>query len=348
MKQDIKDKYLAINQYDVVANYIKGANKLVLSSHTSPDGDTLGSVLGLYHFLKELGIESEMICPDPAPDFLSWMPGYHHIHIFSEESDKVENLIQSADVILHIDYNAFHRTGDKLQLLFEAAKASHLMIDHHPHPQQGFAAYVSDTSACSTAQLVYELTKMMALNTLLNKNAAECLYVGLITDTGSFSYGMKDEKPYLMAADLVKAGIDDRRIHQFVYSNNTSQRIKLLGYALSEKLVILEEEHWAYISLEKHELDKFNYQAGDIEGLVNYALSIKGIKMAVLLTEKEEKIRMSFRSKDSFAVNEIARTYFEGGGHLNAAGGNSFENMSTTILKLRNTIKKYSKELKSQ
>jgi phosphoesterase RecJ-like protein len=347
MKQEIKDKYLAINQYDKVATYIKGADKLILSSHSNPDGDTLGSVLGLYHFLQEMGISSEMICPDPAPDFLSWMPDYSKIHIYSEEPKKVEELILSADVIVHIDYNAFHRAGDKPQQLFESAKASHLMIDHHPLPQEGFAAYVTDTSACSTAQLIYELSKVMLPNTLLNKNTAECLYVGLITDTGSFSYGMVDEKPYLMAADLVKAGVDDRRIHQFVYNNNTSQRIKLLGFALSEKLVILEDEHWAYISLEQAELNRFNYQAGDIEGLVNYALSIKGIKMAVLLTERDDKIRMSFRSKDSFAVNDIARRYFDGGGHLNAAGGNSYVNMEATIQKLKSTMLEYLEELKS-
>ncbi len=150
MKQEIKDKYLAINQYDKVATYIKGADKLILSSHSNPDGDTLGSVLGLYHFLQEMGISSEMICPDPAPDFLSWMPDYSKIHIYSEEPKKVEELILSADVIVHIDYNAFHRAGDKPQQLFESAKASHLMIDHHPLPQEGFDAYVSDTSACNS------------------------------------------------------------------------------------------------------------------------------------------------------------------------------------------------------
>lgn len=332
------------NNYTDIAKYLKSAKNLVISTHTNPDGDTLGSALGLYHFLKTMQIEAQLIGADPAPDFLSWMPGYKNFSVYKSNPEQVEQIISQADVIIHIDYNAYHRTGKDLETLFSKSNATDLMIDHHPHPQQGFQAYISDTSACSTAQLVYNLILYMSGSSQFSMEAASCLYVGLMTDTGSFSYAMADEKPYLMAADLVKSGVDDRWIHQQVYSNNTYDKLRLLGYALSEKLVVISNENWAYISLEKHELDRFNFQPGDNEGLVNYALSIQGIKAAVLLTEKEDLIRMSFRSKDDFAINHIAKEHFDGGGHRNAAGGNSFLSMKETVDQLKSVMTKMSKE----
>lgn len=327
------------NDYKGLELYIRKAKNLVLCTHSNPDGDTLGSCLGLYHFFKSIGIESQIISPDPSPSFLNWMPGYKQVYIYQSDKEKADQIINHADVILHVDYNAMHRTGDDLSLALQKAnQAKHIMIDHHPNPESGFKAYVSDVSACSTAQLAYQLTQEISDSSLLNMEAATCLYVGLITDTGSFSYGMVDEKPYLIAAELVKAGIDDKWIHEKVYSNNTLNRLKLLGYALSEKLVVNKDQEWAYISLEQQELEKYNYQAGDTEGIVNYALSIEGVKAAILLTHRNDKIRLSFRSKGNFAINSIARTHFNGGGHVNAAGGNSILSMEETIEKLKNVM----------
>lgn len=335
-----------INDYSGLELFLRKAKSLVLCTHSNPDGDTLGSSLGLYHFLKTIGIDSKIISPDPSPDFLSWMPGYNEVCVFQENEEECLRIIDEADLIMHIDYNAFHRTGEQLSLILEKANhANHILIDHHPNPAKGFDAYVSDISACSTAQLVFKLTQKISGGSLLPKDSATCLYVGIITDTGSFSYGIKNEEPYLIAAQLVKSGIDDRYIHEKVYSNNTLNRLKLLGYALSEKLVVLDQEAWAYIRLEKRELEKYNYQAGDTEGIVNYALSIMGVKAAVLLTQKNNKIRLSFRSKGDFAVNKIANQEFEGGGHLNAAGGNSSLSMEETIAKLRKVMSLYKKEL---
>lgn len=332
-----------ISNYTEVSNLLKSGGNVLISTHKSPDGDTIGSALALYHFLDAIGIKSQIIGVDPAPDFLSWMPGYVTFVNNTENPTQVQQLISDANVIVHVDYNAYHRVGDEIEKHFEKAKAKDVMIDHHPNPQQGFDAYVSDVSACSTAQLVYNLIIHMSASSIMNKESATCLYVGLITDTGSFSYGMNDEQPYLLAADLVKSGIDDKWIHQQVYSNNTYDRLRLLGYALSEKLKVVEQEQWAYISLEKDELKRFNFQPGDNEGLVNYALSIKGIKAAVMLTEKDDLIRISFRSKDDYAINQIARDHFEGGGHKNAAGGNSYQSMSATIEKLRLVMTEFSK-----
>ncbi len=334
------------NNYKGIKDAVFQAKNIVLSTHANPDGDTLGSALGLYHFLKTLDIHATLVCPDVAPDFLSWMPSYDQFIIHKNNPVVFNQLILDADLIVHIDYNAFHRTGDDVAEIFEnTSKAKHIMIDHHPNPADGFAAYISDPSACSTAQLVYQFTQFVEPNVLMTPSSATCLYVGLITDTGSFNYGMTDEKPYLIAAALVKSGIDDRLIHEKVYSNNTLDRLKLLGYALSEKLYINTEEKWAYISLTKEELEKYNYQAGDTEGIVNYALSINKVMAAVLMTEKNEKIRLSFRSKGKFPVNKIARDYFEGGGHLNAAGGNSSLSMEDTIVKLKSSMSLFKKEL---
>ncbi len=332
------------NNYKDIAKNLKLSKKLVISTHTNPDGDTLGSALGLYHFLKNLNIDAQLVCADPAPDFLSWMPKYKDFNIYKSNPKHIEDIISEADVVLHLDYNAYHRTGKDLEAIFQNSTAVDLMIDHHPNPQEGFHAYVSDTSACSTAQLVYNLILYMSGSSFISKEAATCLYVGLMTDTGSFSYAMVDEKPYLMAADLVKSGIDDRWIHQQVYSNNTFDKLRLLGFALSEKLVIIPKENWAYISLEKHELERFNFQVGDNEGLVNYALSINGINAAVMLTEKEDLIRMSFRSKSNYAINHIAKKHFDGGGHKNAAGGNSFQGMQETIDRLKSVMSELSKD----
>lgn len=334
--------------YKGLEHYIKEAKSLVLCTHSNPDGDTLGSCLGLYHFFTSIGIDCQIISPDPSPDFLNWMPGYDKVCIYQDNSQKANEILQSADVIFHVDYNAFHRTGEHLSKALEKAiHANHLIIDHHPNPDKGFKAYVSDISACSTAQLAYQLTQEMSNGSLLNKDASTCFYVGLITDTGSFSYGMADETPYLIAAQLVKAGIDDKWIHEKIYSNNTQNRLKLLGYALSEKLVVVKEQEWAYISLSKVELEKYNYQPGDTEGIVNYALSIEGVKAAVLITDKKDIIRLSFRSKGNFAINGIAHSNFDGGGHLNAAGGNSKLSMDETIKKLKKVMSSHIKELKT-
>lgn len=336
------------SNYSELSRGIQAAQNLVLCTHTNPDGDTLGSALGLYHFLKSIGINAQVLSPDAAPDFLNWMPAYDEIILHENHPAEYEAQIQKADLILHIDYNAFHRTGRATEeLLKKAGQTQHMMIDHHPNPEDGYDAYLSDTTACSTAQLIYQLTQFMASGRILSRESSTCLYVGLITDTGSFSYGIKDEKPYLIASELMKSGIDDRWIHEKVYSNNTLNRLKLLGYALSEKLVVVEHEKWAYISLDQDELDKYHHQAGDTEGLVNYALSIKGVNAAVLLTHRSELIRLSFRSKGNFAINQIAHKNFGGGGHLNAAGGNSSLSMKETIVKLRKVMSPFVEELKS-
>lgn len=333
-----------IYQYQELLQILLSAEQIVISTHANPDGDTIGSALGLYYFLKSQGKEAQLIGQDLAPAFLRWLPSYHQFILWDKQGRKLKKAVQAADVIVHVDYNAFHRAGTELQKLFELATAQHLIIDHHPYPDEVFAAKISAPSACATAELIYELTQVHHPHKL-SQEAATALYVGLMTDTGSFSFGMQNERPYLIAAELVKCGIDDRWIHQQVYSNNSLHRLQLMGYALASKLKVFAEGSWAMISLSKAELKQYHYQAGDTEGLVNQALSVRGVQMAVLLTEQKGMIRLSFRSKGNFAVNGIAEEHFNGGGHTNAAGGRMYCSLSSTIKALEQHITAYEQEL---
>ena len=212
-----------------IEHFLLSSKNIVLSTHTNPDGDTLGSALALFHFLKQKDVHAHLITPQLASENLRWLPGYDLFVPFDIQEQKAKDLIRQADLIVHIDYNSFHRTGnDVAAVLNQAKNAKHVIIDHHPKPDQGFDAYISNPSACATAQLVYELIGFS--HKKINKDIATCLYLALMTDTGSFSYGMEDEKPYLMAADLVKNGANDRWIHQKVYSGNTLDRLRLIGY----------------------------------------------------------------------------------------------------------------------
>ncbi len=341
------EKIKEIYQYQEVLQMLLKAKHPVISTHANPDGDTIGSALGLYHFLKAQGVEAQLIGQDLAPSFLQWLPGYEHFILWDKQGRKLKKTIQQADVIVHVDYNAFHRAGTEVAKLLDNATATHLIIDHHPYPDEIFAAKISAPSACATAQLVYALTQAHHAH-IVSQKVATALYVGIMTDTGSFSFGMTNEQPYLIAADLVKSGIDDRWIHQQVYNNNSLNRLQLTGYALSSKLEVFAEGSWAMISLSKAELKQYHYRPGDTEGLVNQALSVKGVQMAVLLTEQNGMIRLSFRSQGDFAVNTIASEHFNGGGHKNAAGGRSYTTLNKTIEQLKTHIKPYEQELISR
>lgn len=333
------------NEYKNISAQLKEPQKIVLSAHASPDGDTIGSCLALYHYLVQFGHQVKVISPNVAPGFLQWLPSYEHLIIYDTDPLSVKKEIEAAELIFAVDYNAFHRTGKGMDSLLENASATKFLIDHHPNPDEVFDARISDTTASSTAELVFRFIEDLGHLEKINKDVAESLYVGLLTDTGSFSFSINSDKPYKMAAFLFNTGIDLQAINQRIYSAFTEGRLRLTGYAISEKLVVNNDYRFAYISLSKEELDQFNHQVGDTEGLVNYALGIENIVTAVLLTEKEGKIRVSFRSKGSFAVNKIAQEYFEGGGHRNAAGGNSFLSMEETIQKLNKIIPQYKAEI---
>lgn len=321
------------------------AEKIVITSHKNPDGDAVGSILALFHFLRLLNYEVHAILPNNYPDFLSWLDENDDIRIFSKNREICRELIINADVIFCLDLNALSRL-DEMEEPVRQSAGIRIMIDHHPFPAPDFTHIISTTNTSSTAELIYQFISKLNASITINKSIAEAIYVGIMTDTGSFSFSCNFEQTYLVVANLIKSGIDVAKIHQLVYDTYSEDRMKLLGYCLSQRLEVINDLSTAYIYLTKDDLKMFNYRMGDTEGVVNYALALKGINLAILLTERNGYIRMSFRSKGNFSVNELARIHFDGGGHKNAAGGNSYFPMNETINNLLEILNEYKNQLK--
>ncbi|MFN4234494.1 MAG: DHH family phosphoesterase [Bacteroidia bacterium] len=320
---------------------------VVILSHKNPDGDAVGSALGLYHYLVQLKHKVTVILPDAFPEYLAWMPDSSKILIYEEHPKKCVTKINEAELIFCVDFNTLNRVGD-LDEPVRLSNVPKVLIDHHPQPEN-FATWVnSDVKSSSTSQLIYETIVQLGDKKKINKKVANCLYTGIMTDTGSFRFPSTKSETHRIAAELIDAGADNCMVHDKVFDQNTESRMRLLGYCLSEKLKIFEEFGTAYITLSKDELQHFNYQKGDTEGVVNYALSIKGIKFAAIFKENEDHIRISFRSKGKFSVNDFARKHFNGGGHINAAGGNSDLSLDETISKFVSLLPEYRKELTSK
>lgn len=315
-------------------------HKILITSHSNPDGDALGSTLALYFFLKNLGQHSQIIVPDGIPDFLSWMPGKDNIVIFNNDKDRAKKIFKEATLIYSLDYNAPTRIGEASKFL-ETSTAYKILIDHHIDPDTEFfdLAY-STVDISSTSELVYSL--MTAIDDdAIDQNVVECIFTGIVTDTGSFSYNCNYPQTFEIVSQMIKKGLDINKINRLIYATNRESRLRLLGHSLSKKLIVNKEFNTAYIFLSKKELEHYQYQVGDTEGLVNYALSIENIKLAALFTKRDDKIRISFRSVGDFSVNNFARIHFEGGGHRNAAGGDSFVNMKQTIQKFERLLSLY-------
>ena len=327
---------------------ISSPKKIVITTHRSPDGDAMGSSLGLFHLLKQLGHTVSVITPNEYASFLHWMPGNKEVIIYEGNEKSANAITAEADLIFLLDFSDLRRIAPFTDSVSKS-NATKIMIDHHQDPDRDIAKLIfSDTTACSTAQLVYEVMDAMEMTTYLNKEIAECLYVGIMTDTGSFKYASTTAKTHHIIAELITAGAENTKIHDLIYDNSSANRIKLLGYCLNEKLRLYPENNAAIISLTAEELDRFDFQKGDTEGIVNYALAIKGIKFAAFIAEKDGMVKLSLRSKGNFKVNLIAGKYFSGGGHMNASGGISEVSVNETIKKLEQIINDYKNELNNQ
>lgn len=320
---------------------ISDAKNVIITSHKSPDGDSVGSSMAMYHFLKKNQIPVGIVHPDAAPEFLHWVPEVEEIVAFEDQQEKATQMLNSADLILCLDYNDPGRVGEAMQTTLENTTAEKIMIDHHLNPSDFCKYIISDPTACSTAQLVYEWIADIGKKEQIDPVIGQCIYLGIMTDTGSFRFPSVTPETHRVIADLIDAGVRHSDIHEAVYDNNTIDRIRLKGYCLSEKLVCLPDLPIAYASLTAAELNRFHAQKGDTEGLVNQMLAIQGIKMAVFFSEKEGKIKISFRSKGDFVVNELAATHFNGGGHMYASGGISSESMEDTIKKFVTNVKDF-------
>jgi phosphoesterase RecJ-like protein len=322
--------------------------KVVIVTHFKPDADALGSSLGLAGYLAQKGHSVAVISPSDYPDFLTWMPGKEMVIALTKDSvvpqQKAKALIEACDVLFCLDFSSLKRINEVGEMV-KTSTAKKVMIDHHLEPEK-FADFEKwDVSSASTAELIFELIDEWGDRELIDQDIANCLYAGLMTDTGGFRHNNTTHKEFLIASELVSRGANPSEVAKQIYDTNSLDRLRLTGYALSQKLVVLPEYNTAYMTLTWEELKQFGSQTGDTEGLVNYGLSIKGIKMAVLMYDRKEEIKLSFRSLADFDVNALARKHFDGGGHKNASGGQSKQNLEETLKKFLAILPEYKEAL---
>jgi phosphoesterase RecJ-like protein len=317
---------------------LKSVQNIVIVTHYSPDGDAMGSSLGLYHYLTQTGKSVKVVVPNAYPEFLHWLPANNKVLVFEKDEAKAEKAIHKADCIFTLDFNTFKRL-EKLGDILQTSIAPKVLIDHHQQPDQYAKYYFHDVKACSTCELVFDLIVGLGDKKLIDKKIAACLYTGLMTDTGSFRYPSVTVKTHSVVAELLKTGIIPSDIHGAVYDTYSADRLKLVGFALSQRMTVLKDIPVAFFALNHSDLQKFNYQKGDTEGLVNYPFGIKGIKVCAFFNEAPEGyIKISFRSKGKIDVNTFARKYFNGGGHINAAGGKSMLSLEETVKSFENLV----------
>ena len=322
----------------------------VIVTHFKPDADALGSSLGFAGYLRKKGHHVTVITPSDYPDFLAWMPGNEEVIALSKESrepeKKATELIAKADIIFCLDFSSLSRIND-LGDHVRKSDATKVLIDHHLEPES-FATFEQwDFHAASTAGLVFDLITELGDLQLIDNNIANCLYAGLMTDTGGFRHSNTTQKEFLIASELVGRGANPSMVSKLIYDTNTLERLRLLGFVLSQKLKVLPEYKTAYMTLTSDELKQFGSQTGDTEGLVNYGLSIKGVKLSVLMYDRKDEIKLSFRSLADFSANEVARKHFEGGGHKNASGGQSKLSLVETLQKFLSILPEYKEKLNS-
>ena len=328
-----------LKNYNDAFSMIQKAENIVITSHKSPDGDSLGSSLGLLNFIKNFNASVTVCHPDQAPDFFNWLEDIHEIKLYQNNKHDVEQLVKNADLIFCLDYNSFDRLGNDFGAIVQNSVAEKILIDHHQAPAITGLVSISDTSIASTSELIFELIFQSGNLHLLDVKIAQCLYLGIMTDTGSFRFPSVSFRTHEILSVLLKTGLNHSFIHEQIYDSNSIDRLKLKSYAVVEKLDMLPGYPIGIITITKTELDRFNYKKGDTEGLVNTILSIEKIMIAAIFIEHEEGIKISFRSKGDYFVNELAHKYFQGGGHKYAAGGFSSETLDQVVVRFKEIVK---------
>jgi len=323
-----------------IQNLLATPKKIAIIPHRSPDGDAMGSTLGLYHFLLKLNHNPVVISPNEFPNFLAWLPGSETVLIYENDKENCAIILNEAELVFTLDFNALHRTGEMEQVLNKLS-APMIMIDHHQKPDIYATVTYSDTSIGSTCEMIYNMITYLDKKEMLDKTIATCIYTGITTDTGSFRFSSITSTTHRIVADLIDLGINNSAIHNLLFDDNSANRLQLLGRAL-QNIKVFPEYKTSYITLSQKELDEFQYQKGDTEGIVNYGLSIKGIHFTAIFIEHRDEniIKISLRSQGNFDVNQFAREHFNGGGHINAAGGKSYESMKATTNKFEELISK--------
>ena len=331
-----------VDEIKEIKELLATPQNIVIVPHRNPDGDAIGSSLAVYHFLKNKGHNATVVSPNDYPVFLKWLPDSKEGFKFDVQNRQSKSCIDEASIIFLLDFNALHRVGSDMENYLQNYAGTFIMIDHHQQPDNIAKYLYSDTSICSTCQMVYHFFEMLDEVASVNADIASCLYTGIMTDTGSFRFPSTTSTTHRIIADLIDKGANNAKIHNNVYDTNSYGRLQLLGRALIN-LEVIEKLNTAYITLSQDELNEFNYEKGDTEGVVNYALSLKGVIFAAIFIEDVEQqiIKISLRSKGSFSVNKFSREHFDGGGHDNAAGGKSELSLEETVKKFRKVLPNY-------
>ena len=329
-----------MNEKDIQAikELLASPKKIAIIPHRSPDGDAMGSTLGLYHFLLKMNHQPVVIAPNDFPNFLAWMPASDSVLVYENDRVATTQILQEAEMVFTLDFNALHRTGEMEQVLNKLAVPM-IMIDHHQLPDTYATFTYSDTTFGSTCEMIYNFIVFLNQKSLIDKTIATCLYTGILTDSGGFRFPKTTGTTHRIVADFIDLGVENTEIPNLLFDNNSYDRLQLLGRALQNMKVITEHKT-SYITLSQKELDEFNYVKGDTEGIVNYGLTIKGIIFAAIFIEHRDEniIKISFRSQGDFDVNQFAREHFQGGGHTNAAGGKSNLSLADTITKFEKLL----------
>jgi len=322
-------------------NLLSQPKRIVIVCHKNPDGDAIGSSLGLYFYLRKNKHDVSVIVPNDYPSFLKWLPGNNEVIIYDNNKSANDKRINDAELIFTLDFNAFHRTGS-MEAVLSDSKAIKVMIDHHQQPDDYAKFTFSEVSMSSTCEMVYHFIDMLGDKELIDASIGTCLYTGIMTDTGSFRFPSTTSTTHSVIADLMDRGTENSKIHNAVFDANSESRLQLLGCAL-KNLKVLPNYKTAYIYLTQKDLDTYNFKKGDTEGFVNYGLSIEGVIFAAIFIENKQEniIKISLRSKGDFSVNEFSRAHFSGGGHTNAAGGKSDDSLKETLSRFENLLKDY-------
>lgn len=317
---------------------------IVITTHRNPDGDAIGSSLAMFHYLSRMGHSVKVISPSEYPDFLEWMPGVKDIMIYDVDPEESKKEVERAEIIFFLDFNGLDRI-DKLGELIAPLNCTKIMIDHHLYPEPCADYLISDTMVSSTCELVYDFIERIGDKQKIDVVIAESIFTGILTDTGSFKYSTSP-KLFRIVADLIELGADDYKLQDLIFNSLKEKSLQLLGHCLNRRMEILEEYHTGIITLTKEDYVRFDIQRGDTEGIVNYLLMMKNVKLAAFITEQPTIVKISLRSKGDFSVQEIAKKHFKGGGHKNAAGGFSFQNLRATVKKFKELLPDYEEKLK--
>lgn len=334
-----------MQDFQAFKKLINTPKNIIIVTHHRPDADALGSSLGMSGYLKKKGHHVTVISPSDYPDFLHWMKGNDEVLIYEKSKQQsINQLIAAADVIFCLDFSSLHRInelGEQVGL----SEAKKVLIDHHLDPQDFATFKFWSVEAAATAELIYELITSLGDTDLIDQDIAEVLYAGIMTDTGSFQHSNTTQKVHRITASLIELGADTHKVARLIYDSNSLDNLRFKGFALSQRLEVLEEFNVALFAITKEDLIRHNSKTGDTEGLVNYALSIRGIVLAALIIDHGELIKISFRSVGDFPANELAQKYFSGGGHKNAAGGRSKLSLEETVNKFKNLLPEYKSKL---